>query len=169
MPLRDSERWSWLGCQICRNVDARVARRLGGKRFVPLGMHSIMNGAGIRLSTPEGPELTTMFERVVAMSASWDLLNQWGDAEFARLAADAASRLDEPAEAVRLTLWREWFPPSREASADAYSRMLGEQFAWVVEADPVLSDARWLAGGRATPRPRRKARGIASTEEGEEL
>lgn len=142
---KDAERWSWLACGRCRAVDAGVAHRLGGRRFLPLGRHSIMNGAGIPLSTPEGPELTAMFERVVTMSAAWDLLDQWGEAEFARLAADAVGRLDEPADSVPVPLWREWFPPSREASAAAYGRMLTEQYPDLVHDRPMLGDARALS------------------------
>jgi hypothetical protein len=95
VPLKDSERWSWLGCRLCFKVDARAARLLGGERLIPLGCHSIMNGAGIRLSTPDGPELADAVQRVVAMSSAWTLLDEWGDAEFARLAAEAAQRQPE--------------------------------------------------------------------------
>ena len=75
---KDAERWSWLACGRCRAVDAGVAHRLGGRRFLPLGRHSIMNGAGIPLSASEGPELTAMFERVVAMSDACDRLHARG-------------------------------------------------------------------------------------------
>lgn len=110
-----------------------------------------MNGAGIRVATPEGPELTAAFERVITMSSAWDLLDRWGNVEFARLAADASGRLEEPAGMVPLPQWRGWFPAGPEASADAYSRMLTEQYPDVVNDFPMLGDARWLAGGRRSP------------------
>ena len=146
-PVKDSERWSWLACRTCREVDARLARQLGGKRLLPLGMHSIMNGAGIPLSTPQGPELTAMFERVITMSKAWDLIDQWAKAEFGRLAADAIAHFEEPPTSIPLAQWLIWFPPGSQASGDAYSRMLTEHYPTLVEAVPLAGDARWLGGG----------------------
>jgi hypothetical protein len=150
LPLKDAERWSWLGCRICFAVDARVAERLGGKRFIPLGRHSIMNGAGVRLSTLKGPGLTAQLEGVQVMWASWDLLFEWGAAEVARLVAEAKGRLDEPADAVPFPQWEEWFPAGRGASANAYAAMLALQYPSLIEAYPEFGDAQWLAESPAS-------------------
>lgn len=165
---KDAERWSWLACGRCRAVDAGVAHRLGGKRFLPLGRHSIMNGAGIPLSTPEGPELTAMFERVVAMSDAWDRLHAWRDSEYARLAAEVVVRFDEPPDSVGLAQWQEWFPPGFEGSADAYARMIGLQYPWLVEADPVLGDPQWLAVSAVGAVERQQAEQLARMAEPDE-
>ena len=162
---KDAERWSWLACGRCRAVDAGVAHRLGGRRFLPLGRHSIMNGAGIPLPASEGPELTAMFERVVAMSDAWDRLHAWRDSEYARLAAEAIGLFAEPPDSVGLARWQEWFPPGFEGSADAYRRMLTLQDPWLVEADPVLGDPQWLAVSAAGSVGRQQAEQLARMAE----
>ncbi len=42
--VAERQPWSWLGCETCRVVDARAASLFGGRRILPLGQHSIMNG-----------------------------------------------------------------------------------------------------------------------------
>jgi hypothetical protein len=112
-----------------------------------LGQHSIMNGASIRLSTPDGPGLDAKFEQFVALGRGWEDLSRWASLEGERLAAtvpDADWRESKP---VPLATWQEWFPAGRAASADAFTRLIVEQQPWLVEMDPRVGDVDWLTGG----------------------
>jgi len=149
VPLRNSAPWSWFGCGSCRAVDARAAAALGGKRLLPLGQHSIMNGVGIRLSTPDGPGRSAKFEQLVSIGQGWQELDQWRDAETARLVAELRDRIAELPESVPVPQWQEWFPASRQASADAYLRLLQAQQPWLLDIEPRLGDVTFLAKGES--------------------
>ncbi len=148
VPLPNQQPWSWYGCQACRAVDQRAAGRFGGKRILPLGQHSIMNGIGIRLATPEGPGLTAKFEQFVALGRGWQDIDAWAEIEGERLVAAAEGFGSRLAESVPLPTWQEWFPPSREASADAFARLIALQQPWLIDLESKVGDVAWLAGAR---------------------
>ncbi|MEI6363537.1 MAG: hypothetical protein WCP95_15550 [Actinomycetes bacterium] len=147
VPLRSQPPWSWFGCETCRVVDARAASLFGGRRILPLGQHSIMNGTSIRLSTPEGPGLEAKFEQFVALGHGWQDLSRWAAVEGDRLAAAVPEADWRGSESVPIATWQEWFPASRVASADAFARLIAEQQPWLVEMEPRVGDADWLTGG----------------------
>jgi hypothetical protein len=144
VPLRNQQPWSWFSCETCRAVDRRAAVLFGGRRILPLGQHSIMNGLGIPLSTPEGPGLTARFEQFVALGRGWEDLDAWAALEGERLVSGIPSAGSRTDEAVPLATWQQWFPPSREASIDAFARLIALQQPWLVDVDPRVSDAAWL-------------------------
>ena len=146
VPLRNQKPWSWFGCESCRAVDRRAASLFGGRRILPLGQHSIMNGASIRLSTPEGPGLTATFEQFAALGRGWQDLDSWAVLEGDRLVAQIPEEVRRADEQVPLPRWQEWFPPSRAASADAFVRLIGLQQPWLIEIEPQVGDHAWLAG-----------------------
>jgi hypothetical protein len=148
VPLPNRQPWSWFGCETCRVVDARAASLFGGRRILPLGQHSIMNGIGIRLSTPEGPGLSAKFEQFVALGRGWNDLYDWAAVEGERLVASLPESSTDKRESVPLNLWQEWFPPGRVASADAFVRLIAEQQPWLVEMEPLVIDVDWLTGDR---------------------
>jgi len=150
VPLPNRQPWSWFGCETCRVVDARAASLFGGRRILPLGQHSIMNGAGIRLSTPEGPGLDAKFEQFVALGHGWEDLSRWAAVEGDRLAATVPVEDWGPSESVPLATWRECFPSGRAASACAFTRLIAEQQPWLVEMDPRVGDVDWLTVGRCS-------------------
>ena len=145
-PLRNSAPWSWFGCSPCRDVDAWAARALGGQRILPLGQHSIMNGVGIELSTPDGPGRDATIDQLVAVGQGWRQLDEWCTAESERLVAEVRERCGDVPGSVSLPQWQQWFPPSQAASADAFSRLLRTQQAWLIDVDPRLGDVAWLVG-----------------------
>jgi hypothetical protein len=145
VPLPNRQPWSWYGCEWCRAVDRRAAALFGGDRILPLGQHSIMNGIGIPLSTPEGPGLTAQFEQFAALGRGWDDIDAWAGLEGDRLVAVVQELPGLPGAEVPLPTWQEWFPRSREASADAFVRMISLQQPWLVEMEPQVGDRAWLA------------------------
>lgn len=71
MSLESVPPWSWFGCMYCRNVDAWAARAFGGRRLLPLGQHSIMNGRSIPLSMPDGPGRRAKARGLMAIGEGW--------------------------------------------------------------------------------------------------
>jgi hypothetical protein len=146
VPLRSQPPWSWFGCETCRAVDARAASLFGGRRILPLGQHSIMNGASIRLTTPNGPGLDAKFEQFVALGRGWEDLSRWAALEGDRLASTVSEANWSSFESVPLATWQMWFPASPAASADAFVRLIAEQQPWLLEIEPRVGDVDWLTG-----------------------
>lgn len=138
--------WSWFGCETCRAVDRRAASLFGGKRILPLGQHSIMNGIGLRLSTADDARLTATFEQFAALGHGWQDIDAWAVLEGDRLVDEVLRHCGHVDERVPLLVWQEWFPPSRDASADAFSRLMCLQQPWLSEIEPRAADRRWLTG-----------------------
>jgi hypothetical protein len=147
--LANRQPWSWFGCETCRAVDRRAASLFGGERMLPLGQHSIMNGIGIRLSTPEGPGLTAKFEQFVALGRGWQDIDAWAALEGERLVAGMRGVGVDEAETVPLPWWQERFPPNREASADAFARLIALQQPWLIDIETRVNDVAWLTGGES--------------------
>ena len=106
-------RWAWLGCENCRAVNAGLGKPLA------LGRHSLMNGIGVRANaSPEVVEQQTA--RLMAFAKGDGRLRDWRQREYRRLAAEF-----DPLADIPLRIWQQQWPPSRAASADAFSRLLG--------------------------------------------
>jgi hypothetical protein len=111
-------RWAWLACADCRAVNEKIGSQAGVRPF-PLGRHSIMNGIGIGKGVP--PEVAdAQIARLVAFARGDDRLRSWQREEYGRL----ASAFDPLAD-IPLRIWQQQWPSSREASVDAFSRLLG--------------------------------------------
>lgn len=121
-------RWAWLACEHCRKVNSIIARTWGGS--LPLGRHSLMNRAGVRLDAPPA-ERTKQVARLSGFVGAQLRLRQWRLAEYRRL----ASRFDPQAD-VPLRIWQQEYPPSPEASWDAFSRMMAADFPVEGPRDP---------------------------------
>ncbi|MGW0157789.1 hypothetical protein ACWDUN_00555 [Mycobacterium sp. NPDC003323] len=96
-----SSRWSWLACEHCRAVNTAHGRPL------PLGRHSIMNGI-------------VEIHRLVEFAGGDWRLNGWREHEYRLMALRF-----EPDADVPLREWQQAWPPSRQASEDAFSRLTG--------------------------------------------
>jgi hypothetical protein len=116
-----TSRWSWLACANCLRVNAAIARRqpTNGKPPFALGRHSLMNGIGVRGDAlPEVQE--AQIAKLLAFANGDDRLREWRRREYRRL----AGRFDPLAD-IPLRVWQAEWPPSLEASVDAFSRLLG--------------------------------------------
>ena len=132
-----TSRWSWLACGSCRNVESALQSWLG-VRVLPLGRHSIMNGVARRISD-ESVEASEEFARSFNnLGASWDSLSAWGREEARRL----LSAVPQAGEDVPLDTWREHFPASVPASADAYERLLGIELPAALVAQAAGNESR---------------------------
>jgi hypothetical protein len=79
-----------------------------------------MNGIGVRGGGP--PEVQeAQIARLIEFMKGDDRLREWRRREYFRLAA----RFDPSAD-VPLRLWQQEWPPGREASVDAFQRLLGD-------------------------------------------
>ncbi|MCP9274043.1 hypothetical protein [Mycolicibacterium arenosum] len=111
-------RWAWTACTDCRAINDDIGKRWGFKPF-ELGRHSVMNGIGVRGGL--GPE-----QRVAALEHLDEFrkgdsdIRAWRVREYRRL----ASRYDPLAD-IPLTTWQRDWPPGRQASRDAFDRLLG--------------------------------------------
>ncbi|MGB3485871.1 MAG: hypothetical protein WBB07_27085 [Mycobacterium sp.] len=110
-------RWSWLACADCRAINDDFGNKLGHSPF-PLGRHSIMNGVGVRGSA--SPEVRKeQADQLVKFARGNPRLNDWRTEEYERLAAAFEADADVP-----LREWQQRWPPSRDASQDAFRRLL---------------------------------------------
>lgn len=110
-------RWSWLACEDCREVNQKLGPRYGVRPF-PLGRHSLMNGIGVRGGAP--PEVQhEQLARLKAFARGDDRLRSWRHEEYRRLAG-----VFDPLADVPLREWQSLWPPGREASRDAFARLL---------------------------------------------
>jgi hypothetical protein len=112
-----TSRWSWLGCEDCRKVNAALDSK--DVRPFALGRHSLMNGIGIRGgTTPEIRERQTA--RLAEFARGDDRLRDWRRKEYGRL----AGRFDPDAD-IPLRDWQQEWPPGLDASVDAFYRLVG--------------------------------------------
>lgn len=118
-----ASKFSWLACADCRAVNDKLGR-LGVKGFA-LGRHSFMNGIAVRGSAPPAVQREQL-ARLKAFSLGDDRLRSWEREEYPRLAGAF-----DPLADVPLLEWQERWPPGREASVDAFSRMLGYDLRFV--------------------------------------
>ncbi len=119
-----ASKFSWLACEDCRRVNQKLGR-LPGVRSFALGRHSFMNGIAVRFDAP--PEVQReQLDRLKVFSLGDDRLRSWRREEYPRL----ASAFDPLAD-IPLQEWQERWPPGREASVDALSRMLGYDLRFV--------------------------------------
>lgn len=113
-------RWSWLACANCRAINDAIGLRTGTRPFA-LGRHSIMNGISVRGG--QSPDaMAAQILRLLEFGRGDTRLEDWGRAEYRRL----ASAFDPDAD-VPLPVWQGTWPPSREASLDAFARLLGPE------------------------------------------
>jgi hypothetical protein len=118
-----TSRWSWLACMDCLRVNQSIARLESGygDRPFALGRHSLMNRIGVSGGAP--PEVQQQqITQLVAFAKGDDRLREWRRREYPRL----ASRFDPLAD-VPLRVWQTEWPPSPEASVDAFARLLGHK------------------------------------------
>lgn len=113
-------RWAVLACRDCREMDARIAGLFGLDRTgLPLGRHSIMNGAAIRVTDAYDP---AQGKRLAAA------LNQMGwiqDQGRARARAIADQHFPDRHGAVPLWEWQQALPPGPATSLTALMDLLG--------------------------------------------
>ncbi|MEZ0339875.1 hypothetical protein ACAG25_07820 [Mycobacterium sp. pV006] len=113
-------RWSWLACEDCRAVHTAAARRWGFAPF-KLGRHSIMNGVSVRLNASPDVQAQQL-DRLKEFARGDEHLREWPQLEYRRLAASF-----DPLADVPLRVWQEVHPPGRDASLDAFARLIGRQ------------------------------------------
>lgn len=133
--LDASHKWTWLACEPCRRIDEQIAALLGGRQFLPLGRHSIMNGASVAIdAAPVARDAQT--QGLVVAVASWKSLGDWASQEAQRLAR--AGNFPE-AGSIRWSEWSTSHPASGSASRDSYRRLIETHYAWLLQLDPEIA------------------------------
>jgi hypothetical protein len=114
-----TSRWSWLACQECRAINESLGQRWGFRPFA-LGRHSVMNGIAVRGGS--SPEVqAAQMERLVEFGKGDHDLRDWRRREYTRLASKFGPLADVP-----LKTWQHEWTPGKEASQDAFARLLGD-------------------------------------------
>ena len=128
--MGSGSRWSWYACESCRNVNNEIATAIlgeskPGNQILPLGRHSIMNGAAIGLEAPQSEDPTERFtESMMALHEFSGRLSDWKRQEGRRLVAEIGF---EGLDVVPVDSWLGANAGSPGASADAIARFIGEE------------------------------------------
>lgn len=111
-------RWSWLACPNCRAVNQAIRQAYG--TFLPLGRHSIVNGAAVDLSEPD-PRIRARqrarLEDVVQGMGSW---RNWKRQQADRIQATRMPLEYRAAERIPTDVWVAHAQPSWEASCRSW-------------------------------------------------
>jgi len=116
-----TSRWAWLACADCRKANDAIVRMQDeyGDRPFALTRYSLTNGNGVPAgASPEGAQ--QRFSWFQAFAEGDLRVYQWCEHEYPRLAGNFDAQADVP-----LRTWQQQWPPSLEASIDAYGRLLG--------------------------------------------
>jgi hypothetical protein len=117
--VKSGSRWSWLGCESCREASEAIGTGIAGKKagIFRFGRHSIMNGISLS-PLPEKTEESV--NAIMTMLKDQQEMGAWQKVEIARLAAFAGFEDDVPLEQ-----WTATFRPSLGNSLDAMCRHVG--------------------------------------------
>lgn len=124
-PLR--HRWSWLGCESCRAVNARIGSAYGQQVRLPLGRHSIMNGAAVRLDRRDPAVRKAQAGRLAWIGRRWDALFDWRRAQAAVLQSTLLPPHCRTAPFVPIAVWEDHIHGSWMASCEAWLGCVGLQ------------------------------------------
>jgi hypothetical protein len=118
-----------------------VGAVVGGYRSgaLPLGRHSLMNGAAMRVGADSDSEIAEFARTLKDLLREWRRLGEWRKAEARRL-ADSAMLTSGRGE-VPLEEWLRTFRSSEGASVDAFCRYVGAEL-------PDHPDLRYLTDAR---------------------
>lgn len=141
----DQERWSWLACEYCRAINHRAAALLGGRRILPLGAHSVMNGVSVPLSWGESPARDAAVEQMVAMGGEWNVLRNWRKSQIALMADRGGWVALGEQGVVDVDEWDDAYPDTVLAAAESFRAYLLAHRAWMIDIEPLLGDPAWLA------------------------
>ena len=138
--IRDSRPFMWAACVICRRFDRAVARELGGKVFLPLGLHSIMNGAAISVRADEFVQ-QAQIEAVIAVARNWGSLF-----DYKRdLVREMAEKIGwDHQESVPWLDWSAEYPANFENSLHSFLRMINKNYGWLKSVLSRINEAGWL-------------------------
>jgi hypothetical protein len=109
-----------LACEHCLAINAAL-ESLWGFKPLALGRHSLMNGIGVQGGVSQQVADEQRF-RLTEFAKGHQNLCEWRAVEYPSL----ASRFDPLAD-IPLQIWQDEWAPSRSASIDAFSRLLGRE------------------------------------------
>ena len=130
----------WAACVTCRKFDRAIARALGGKVFLPLGLHSIMNGAAISLQAEEYVQ-QAQIDAVMTVARNWESLFKYKE----RIVLEMASI--NKWEDLDFVPWVDWalqFPSTFESSLASYMKLIQSNYSWLEKILPDALNVSWL-------------------------
>ncbi|MBU6347598.1 MAG: hypothetical protein KGQ38_03180 [Actinomycetales bacterium] len=138
-------------CRNCLTFDAVLGAEFDGRMFLPLGRHLADNGAILDFDAQEIAQ-QAQSDAVAAIVAAWEALTAWRSAQVRELARNAGWQVGD---SITLTQWQDTFPPSTEASLDAYLKLIETSHSWVFGLASHTRSRQWFIGGATglTDRP----------------
>ena len=119
--VKSGSRWSWYGCETCRQVNTRWGRTRGLTGGVlPLGRHSLMNAVSLRGDAADD-EVEGFIATVNRLIDCWKALGRWVEMEGRRMAVTVGWSPSDQC-GVPLNEWLATFPASTRASVDSIRR-----------------------------------------------
>ena len=133
--------WTYRACENCLTFDAVLGEAFEGTMFLALGRHTAMNGANAEAADDEVLRIAQQ-EAIEAVTAQWEALLDWKSSEVRNLARKAGYK---NGDTITLVQWQYANPPSRQASLDAYLRLIETSHAWVFGLAKQAKDRDWFA------------------------
>ena len=138
--IRDSRPFMWAACVTCRKFDRAIARAMGGKVFLPLGLHSIMNGAAISVQAEDYVQ-KAQIDAVMSVARNWESLFKYKERIVLEM---ASSNQWEKQDLVPWVDWSHQFPSTFESSLAAYMKLIQWRYSWLEKILPDASSVSWL-------------------------
>jgi len=135
--------WTYRACLNCMTFDSVLGAEFEGEMFLPLGRHAALNGAIVE-DNVDGVVQRAQTEAIEVVLAQWESLLNWRSSEVRVLASRAGLR---NGDVVTLAEWQFANPPSRQASLDAYLRLLETSHAWVFGLSENARNRNWFVRG----------------------
>jgi len=138
--IKDTRPFMWAACVPCRRFDRALATTIDAKVILPLGLHSIMNGAAIKLNADKVAQ-QRQIDKAMKVARGWQSLWDYKESLVTQMAKDAG--WDE----LEQVPWQEWiavYPHSPQISLEAYRTIVHANYRWIEELAPNIFDDEWM-------------------------
>lgn len=132
--------FTFRACLNCRTFDSVLGSEFEGEMFLPLGRDVAMHSPS-DTDEPYAVAQQAHIDAVDAIVAQWKSLVDWRASEVRKLAGESGLKIGET---VTLAEWQFANPPSREASLDAYLRLIETSHAWVFGLSENSRSREWF-------------------------
>jgi len=138
--IRDTRPFMWAACVPCRRFDRALATTIDAKVILPLGLHSIMNGAAIKLNADKVAQ-QRQIDKAMKVARGWQTLWDYKKSLVTQMAKDAGW------DGLEQVPWQEWtatYPYSPQTSLEAYRNIVHANYQWIEQLAPKIFDDEWM-------------------------